>query len=212
MNNLCRIDHPLDPLLRVLLSLCSHLMLFFGISFRKRGERVKHYQIRPAEFGDTDSIASVAMESWRHTYQSIYPEDIIHQFVTTAYSVENLTGSIARDHKRTHPLFHVATDSNGEVIAFSQVVPHPNRDTSFELVRIYAVPRAHGTGVGSAFLHHLLQTVPCLHELTAWVERENTIGRRFYERHAFQIIDEKEDDFLGYKTHLLRYAFHRHHD
>lgn len=84
---------------------------------RKRGEHVKNYEIRPAEFDDIDSIASV-----------------------------------------------------------------------------------------------LLQTVPSLSELTAWVERENTIGRRFYERHAFLVVDEKEENFFGIKTHLLQYALYRVHD
>jgi GNAT superfamily N-acetyltransferase len=172
---------------------------------------VKGYQIRPAEFGDIGSIASLALESWKHTYGSIYPEDAINQFVTRAYSVENLTDSIDRDRKRTHRLFNVAVDSNGEVVAFSHVVPHLNSDTSFELVRIYALPRTQGTGVGTALLNHLLQTVPSLSELTAWVEGENTIGRRFYERHGFQVVDVKEDDFFGYKTHLLKYTLQRDH-
>lgn len=173
----------------------------------QRGECV--YPIRLAEHSDIDSIASVALESWKYTYGSIYPEDVINQFVARAYSAENLTGSINRDSARSKRLFYVALDTDGQIVAFSHTVPEPNSDTSFELVRIYALPRTHGTGVGTALLNYLFENVPSLTQLTAWVEQDNTIGRRFYERHGFKVIDEKEDDFFGYKTVLLKYRLQR---
>jgi GNAT superfamily N-acetyltransferase len=173
---------------------------------------VKTYQIRPAKVDDIGSIASVALDSWKHTYGSIYPKDVISQFVARAYSAHSLTGSIERDSKHSRRLFHVAVDAKEDVIAFSHVVPYPNSDTSFELARIYALPQSHGTGVGTALLHHLLQTVPSVSELSAWVEQDNTIGRKFYERHAFKVVGEKEDDFFGYKAQLLKYTLVRDRD
>lgn len=167
------------------------------------------YPIRPAELSDIDSISFVAQESWKHTYGSIYPEDVINQFVSRAYSTENLSGSISRDNTRSHRLFHVAVDTDGQLVAFSHTVPYPNSDTSFELARIYALPKTQGTGVGRALLDYLFQTVPNICQLSAWVEQENSIGRRFYERHEFKVADEKEDDFFGHKTILLKYSLQR---
>ncbi|OFW74954.1 MAG: hypothetical protein A2201_05700 [Alicyclobacillus sp. RIFOXYA1_FULL_53_8] len=170
---------------------------------------MKTYQLRPAEPSDSDHISAVALDSWKHTYGSIYPEDVIHKFVSRAYSAEGLMGSICRDSTRTYRLFHVAVDKNEEVVAFSQTVPYPNSDTSFELARLYALPRTHGTGVGTALLNYLLQTVPSLNQLSAWVEQGNIIGRGFYERHNFAVTDKKEDELFGHKTLLLKYSLQR---
>lgn len=164
------------------------------------------YTIRPAETCDIESISAVAVKSWQHTYSSIYPQDSIEQFVAKAYSVQSLAGSIQRDSTRAQRLFHVAVDFDGSVVAFSHVIPFPNSDTSFELARIYALPQSHGTGVGAALLTNILETVPNLKELSAWVERKNSIGRGFYERHGFKVVGEKEDDSFGYKTQLVKYV------
>lgn len=167
------------------------------------------YQIRPAELSDIDSISSIALESWKHTYGAIYPEDVINQFVARAYSAQNLTGSINRDAARSYRLFHVALNTDDQLVAFSHTVPYPDSETSFELARIYALPKTQGTGVGRALLNYLFQTVPNLSQLSAWVEQENAIGRRFYERQEFKVADEKEDDFFGHKTILLKYSLQR---
>lgn len=168
------------------------------------------YTIRPVETDDIESISAVATKSWHHTYGSIYSQETIQQFVERAYSWKSLSGAIQRDSARGQRLFHVALDADGIVVAFSQVVPYPNNDTSFELARIYALPKTHGTGVGKALLSNILGTVPNLRELSAWVEQQNTIGRRFYERHGFGVVAEQEDDFFGFKTQLLKYVLPKH--
>lgn len=164
------------------------------------------YASRPAELDDIEAISAIAMKSWKHTYSSIYPENIIVQFVTKAYSSDSLLGSIQMDVARPQRLFHVALDPDGNVVAFSHVIPYPNSGTSFELARIYSLPQTHGTGVGTSLLNKILETVLNLKELSAWVEQDNTIGREFYERHNFAIVGEKEDNFFGHKTQLLKYV------
>jgi N-acetylglutamate synthase-like GNAT family acetyltransferase len=167
------------------------------------------YQIRPIEISDVESVAAVAFQSWQSTYGNIYPQDVIQQFVSRAYSKDNLTRSVESDSKRAYRLFHVALDSVGDVVAFSHVIPDPKDEESYELVRIYALPQTHGTGVGRALLRHLLDSVPTLTELFAWVERDNTIGRKFYARNGFKMVDEKENQFYWYKTVLLKYTLVR---
>lgn len=166
----------------------------------------ERYGVRPAELDDIEAISAIAMRSWEHTYSVIYSEDIIHQFVTNAYSSESLSNSIQRDIARPQRLFHVALGSDGNIVAFSHVMPYLHSSTSFELARIYSLPQACGTGVGTSLLTEILETVPNLKELSAWVEQRNTTGRRFYERHHFTVAGEKEEDFFGHKTCLLKYV------
>jgi ribosomal protein S18 acetylase RimI-like enzyme len=71
------------------------------------------------------------------------------------------------------------------------------------------LPNVQGTGVGTALLKYLFESIPMIDELNAWVEQENYIGRRFYERHGFKVTDQKEEDFYGFNTVLLKYKFVR---
>lgn len=97
-------------------------------------------------------------------------------------------------------------DASGAVVAFSHTIPVPNNEGSFELVRIYALPQTHGTGVGTTLLNQLFESLKDFSQLSAWVEKDNPIGRRFYERHGFQAVEEKDDEILGHKTQLMKYV------
>lgn len=165
------------------------------------------YHVRPAELKDIEAISSVAKQSWTDTYASIFPEKVIEQFVSRAYSQDALSDAINRDRSLQERYFHVALNSEGNVIAFSQSAPMDPDDATFELTRIYALPEAQGSGVGAALLHHLLRTAPNLKKLYAWVEEENIAGRTFYERHHFKQIEEKTDILFGYETVLLKYQY-----
>lgn len=167
------------------------------------------YQIRAVQPGDAQAIAAVAVDSWQSTYESIYPSPVIDEFVSSAYAIESLTASIHRDSQRADRLFHVAVNTAGDVVAFSHVIPYPKLDTSYELARIYARSDTVGTGAGFALLRHLLDSVPTLTELSAWVEQDNATGRKFYERHGFKVVSEKEDDLYGHRTVLLKYRLVR---
>lgn len=57
----------------------------------------------------------------------------------------------------------------------------------------------HGTGVGIALLGHLFDTLPLMDKLSAWVEKENHLGRQFYERNGFIIVAEKNEQVFDMK-------------
>lgn len=165
-----------------------------------------NYTVRPAEYGDEDSIAFVASQSWKHTYGSIYPQDVIKRFLSMAYSAESLHVSISSDSERTIRLFYVAIDSDHNMVGYSQSMPESGSYNSLELLRIYALPDSLGKGVGTALLNYLFQECPDAMSLSAWVEDRNATGRRFYERHGFTVQDEKYEDLFGYRTRQLKYC------
>ncbi len=171
---------------------------------------MREYKVRPAEHGDAVAIALIAKQSWNHTYGSIYPKEVIRKFVSEAYSIERLHGSISRDSERPVRLFHVALDSERNLAGYSQTLPCPDRKGAYDLARIYALPGTIGTGVGAALLNHLLLKCTDITELSAWVEERNTQGRRFYEKHGFKVSGGKETELFGFRTRELRYSLIRH--
>lgn len=170
---------------------------------------MKDYLIRPAGHGDKDAISSVAIQSWNYTYNSFYPQEVIDKFVSRAYSHENLRNSIDRDSERPVRLFHVALDLEENIVGYSHSFHDPENEGSFELLRIYALPSAMGTGVGTALLSYLFSNCPGIRELTAWVEKKNIIGIRFYEKHGFKVSDEREIDLFGHKSQEVKYKLTR---
>lgn len=171
---------------------------------------MRTYTVRPAEHGDVESIASVAIQAWNRTYGSIYPRDLIARFVSRAYSSDSLHISISNDSGRPVRLFHVALDSYGNIVGYFQSRPEANGYTSLEILRIYALPESVGTGVGTALLNHLFLTCPEVATLSAWVEEKNVIGRKFYENHGFKCSDERDEEFFGHSTLQKKYTLSRH--
>ena len=176
-----------------------------GMNFKP----MNRYSVRPVEQDDVESIASVAGESWAHTYGSIYPRETIELFISSAYSHDRLSSAISRDSERAVRLFHAALNEDGKIIGYSQSRADSGNGNSFELLRIYTLPSHLGTGVGTALLDYLFANCPDITELSAWVESENRLGRNFYEHHGFKIADEKEEDFFGYRTLQIKYKLTR---
>lgn len=167
---------------------------------------MRKYGVRAAEHKDVETISSIAMESWRHTYGSIYPIEVIDRFVSSAYSHENLHASIAKDSGNPMRLFHVAIDQDKRIVGYSQSIQDPVMKCVFELARIYALPGSIGSGVGTTLLDYLFSRSTSICELSAWVEERNGFGRKFYEKHGFRISDEREEDLFGYKTREVKYT------
>ena len=179
---------------------------------RENGMNIKpmnRYSVRPVEQNDVESIVSVAREAWTHTYGTIYPRETIELFISSAYSHDRLSSAISRDSERAVRLFHAALNEDGKIIGYSQSRPDSDNGNTFELLRIYTLPNHLGTGVGTALLDYLFANCPDITELSAWVESENRLGRTFYEHHGFEIADEKEEDFFGYRTLQIKYKLTR---
>ena len=135
---------------------------------------MNRYSVRPVEQNDVESIASVAREAWTHTYGSIYPQEIIDLFISSAYSHDHLSNAIFRDSERAVQLFHAALNEDGEIIGYSQSRSVNHTGKSFELLRIYSLPSHFGTGVGTSLLGYLFANCPDITELSAWVESEKS--------------------------------------
>lgn len=151
---------------------------------------------------DIQHIQSIAHETWIFTYEGIYTKEFIHNFLSRAYSTENLGRSVERDLKSPKRNFLIA-EFNNEVVGYAQT----NRvnDEEYELLRIYVRPEYHKMGIGKAFVDEYIQVLNPIKKLFAWVAKENHIGRTFYEKSGFKAAEEKNETIEGQSKTQIKY-------
>jgi diamine N-acetyltransferase len=151
---------------------------------------------------DIPLIQSIANEAWNYTYKGIYTEDFIHHFLSRAYSSENLDRAVARDLQSPQRKFLIA-EYNNEIVGFAQAAPV--EDEAYELLRIYIRPEYHRRGIGQRFIQEFIQILQPMKRLFAWVAKENSMGRAFYEKSGFKILEEKNETVEGQSKTQLKY-------
>lgn len=158
--------------------------------------------IRFVSSNDIQHIQSIANETWIFTYERIYPIDYIHNFLNTAYSNENLSRSVERDIKSSKREFLIAENDN-HVVGYAQT--RQVNEEEYELLRIYVRPEYQKMGIGNAFLDEFSNILKPIKKLIAWVGKENRIGRSFYDKKGFSVVEEKIETREGHSTTLIKY-------
>ncbi|SMO88437.1 GNAT family N-acetyltransferase [Melghirimyces algeriensis] len=123
-------------------------------------------------------------------------------FLNRAYSTENLLKAYQDDCNRPHRQFYVACKEE-QIIGYAELAEHA--PAHFELTRIYLLPSFQGLGIGKQLLTTLFNAQPHIHQVFAWVEKENHRGRQFYQAMNFLPVEQMEDDFFGKVTTLVKY-------
>src|SRR5262245_19878797 len=156
--------------------------------------------IRRAEVTDLPSVEIVARTAWPIVYAGIISDQVQRRLLDDWYSQESLRRALAAERSR----FFVA-DCSGEVVAFAQYVRRSTE--SVELTRIYVLPVRQRDGIGTRLLDAGLAEFAKagLKRLTVSVERDNRIGRRFYERSGFGEPSEHSQEVQGYVLDLVEY-------
>ena len=110
-----------------------------------------------------------------------------------AYSAEMMANRLASSY------MFVAEVRNKVIgfINFSQVDSKGNS----ELSAIYLYPDCQGKGVGTALLQKGIEEIKNMKKIYLVVEKENMIGKRFYETKGFKTVREYDDNFDG---HILK--------
>ncbi|MBD7969280.1 GNAT family N-acetyltransferase [Paenibacillus gallinarum] len=150
--------------------------------------------IRFVSNDDIPHIQSIAHETWIFTYQDIYPIDYIHNFLSKAYSYENLSRSVERDLQSAKRNFLIA-EFNNEVVGYAQT--RQVNEEEYELLRIYVRPVYHKQGIGNGFIQEFVQVLKPIKKLFAWVAKDNHIGRAFYEKRGFKEVEEMAETIDG---------------
>ncbi|MGV2883968.1 GNAT family N-acetyltransferase [Paenibacillus taichungensis] len=158
--------------------------------------------IRFVSHEDIPHIQSIAQETWNYTYKGIYSEGYIQNFLSRAYSDENLSRSVERDLQSAKRSFLIA-EFNGKVAGYAQT--RQVKEEEYELLRIYIRPEYHKMGIGKEFIQRFTQVLKPINKLFAWVGKENHIGRAFYEKSGFKEIEMMIETIEGHSKTQVKY-------
>lgn len=168
-------------------------------------------KIRPATADDVNGIATVHVESWRHTYDGLIPADVIARFTVerrAAYWSRVLAGT---SEDANHALYVAEDDENGEIIGFASFGPARDEIPGFdvELYAIYLLPAVQGRGVGQALTRagarHLKDAG--YGALLVWVLAGNQNARRFYEALGGDYVTDKMLTMGEAELHEVAYGW-----
>lgn len=153
-------------------------------------------EIREMVIEDIQKVRDVAEKSWASTYEDIIPSEIQKDFLKGAYSDQMLARRIEFSN------VFVAEQDNKLVgfANFSQV----DIQGQAILSAIYIYENYQGKGIGSALLQAGIDQLRYVSKIFVDVEKDNDIGKTFYEAKGFKIFEEFEDKFNGYPLKTLR--------
>ncbi len=143
--------------------------------------------VRAADATDAAAIGDVAVRAWRATYAGRITEETIERFLTLAYAEERVGVRIER-----HEVL-VAGRGTASVEAFAECAI---RDDHLQLVSIYTLPEARGSGLGSALIAEVLAMHPD-RDIAADVLTGNELAEPFYAARGFVPGEALIDEIVG---------------
>jgi ribosomal protein S18 acetylase RimI-like enzyme len=157
--------------------------------------------VRPARREDAAAIADVHVLTWQTAYEHLF-------------GAERLAGIGDRRREqwaawlaepRVDGEIVVAEEAEG-VVGFVWSGESRDEPGKGELLAIYVLPEAWGSGTGSALMTSALESLRGFSSATLWVLEDNPRARRFYEREGW-ILDggRREEEFLDVTVSEVRY-------
>jgi ribosomal protein S18 acetylase RimI-like enzyme len=158
----------------------------------ERGGMVKEPIYRSFSEADAPGVHDVALESWRHTYRTIFDSAFIENFVHNNYAPERLINLVTRI-QNGEMFFDVAL-VDSQIVGFCHIGIIP--DQRAQLFRIYLSPSYIGQGIGRKLLQlgEPFIIAKGLNSYFCFVHKENELGKAFYLRNGFQHVPEKDND------------------
>ena len=159
-------------------------------------------RIREAMLGDAASVQAVAQAAWHAAHDPILGDATVEQLLKQWYDQSTLE---ERSTREDAPMFLAVIDS--EVVGFIQGIPSESEADPAEAIlgSIYIHPDHWNEGIGTRLLHRLFEDFQerewnsiCLAVLT-----ENEVGRSFYEKHGFEVHEERTVELAGQQAEDL---------
>ena len=149
---------------------------------------------REATLDDIDSIQRIARASWHQAHEPILGENAVEKLLDRWYSRDGLKESIGRE----DATMFVAIDDS-EVVGFTQGGPTEDGPADAAVGAIYVLPEYWGEGAGTELLERLFDIFRTDDCESVWltVMADNDVGRSFYDRHSFDVHEERTVEFAG---------------
>lgn len=147
---------------------------------------------------DIKQVQNVAKRSWNDTYEGIIPFNVQENFLKSTYNDEimqkRLDGSV---------IFVAVVENN--IVGFANF-SWVKSGGKVELGAIYLHPEHQRKGIGTALLQEGIRNLEGVREICINVEKENKIGKTFYEAKGFETVEEFDEDFDGHILKTVRMA------
>ncbi|MCG7336766.1 GNAT family N-acetyltransferase [Sporosarcina sp. ACRSM] len=149
---------------------------------------------------DCVHVQQIARKTWSTTYQDIIPDEIQKQFIDRFYSH-------AMMEKRMEKTNVLIAEVRGLPIGFANFT-RKDEDGDSELTAMYILPEYQQAGYGEQLFKSTLSMLQDAQQLFVYVDARNTIGRAFYEKQGFELLDVFEEDFQGHPVLTAQYVYY----
>lgn len=157
--------------------------------------------IRPMTADDIGYIQHIAHVTWNDTYAGIIPEDIQTAFINRSYS----DAMMMKRMEKTHML--VAECEQGTPIGFLNFT-RKDEDGDSELTAMYILPSYQHSGYGKQLFDLTIKMLDGAKQLFVYVDSRNAVGRAFYEKQGFELLEVFEETFEGYPVETAQYVYY----
>lgn len=154
--------------------------------------------IRRMTIQDISHVQQIAHETWKTTYEGILPEHLQTSFLNRAYSNEMML-------KRMEKTCILIAECEGVPIGYANFTL-ADEDGDSELTALYILPSHQQTGYGGKLLQTALSLLPDAQQLFVYVDGRNQIGRSFYEKQGFQLLEVFDEEFEGHPVETAQYV------
>ena len=157
--------------------------------------------IEPATAKEVAEIKQVLSETWKDTYSSFLPVDVIHKITTLWHSPEGLTAEIEDE----RVFFSVAKDEHGAILGLA-TAGRPSDEVVY-IGRLYVLPGHQRKGIGGQLLDACVTFFSGFQTLRLEVEAQNEKGMAFYRNQGFRETSRKVQEIEGISLEVVEMEY-----
>ena len=163
--------------------------------------------IRKAKLGDEKILAHIQTESWKSAFVDIISAEDMER-CTDIVKAEAMYENVLKSGYAEMSILEI--DSKPHCIAAWSKARNPQFSDCAELICIHSLCNNWGKGYGSMMMNHIIDEIKNSEykSVLLWVFEKNTRARRFYEKHGFELTDNKQISYdaveVMYRKDLCR--------
>ena len=147
--------------------------------------------IRKAKLGDEKILAHIQTESWKSAFANIISADDLKKY-TDIVKAESMYKNVLKSGYAEISVLEI--DGKPHCIAAWSKARNPQFSDCAEIICIHSLCNNWGKGYGSMMMNHIIDEIKNSEykSVLLWVFEKNTRARRFYEKHGFELTDNKQ--------------------
>ena len=163
--------------------------------------------IRKAKLGDETILAHIQTESWKSAFADIISAEDMER-CTDIVKAEAMYENVLESGYAEVSILEI--DGKPHYIAAWSKARNPQFSDCAEIICIHSLCDNWGQGYGSMMMNHIINEIKKsgYNSVLLWVFKKNTRARRFYEKHGFELTDNKQISYdaveVMYRKDLCR--------